>query len=699
MKIRIVDLMDYYYGEEGAKLAASRRVTPRSKTELKAVPQSQTRPKPRQTPRHGFRNALYIAASFLVVLEIAGALIWGFGPGRNARPGDALQEGASVTEPMLSELPSQTPEASLDSLIQPEILQAGVDTVDNITCYGNMLIAEDGSYYAMEAGSLQTLETTNVHTTINLYGEWEVDFDYAVVDGALVLHDNTVSSNETTAQAEPIPGRIDTVKLTLRRPDQSRVETCRYPVFYQIETGGISDPLANVSELFDHGNVSSVQFNSSLTRAIVKVFGVEETASGGLMIGDAATYLCDLETGQMQKIIDLVEQYLTGEYVSDGQSLWADDDNLLFWAIQSEQGVEAAGNEENAGGQLHELLLSYNVAAGQLNYSVKDVSQEGSILNYNQEYISKLISENNQYTYKLLETASGRMYTIDGAAFEEITGDLLDKTANQSAYCADDGTLYLVDHSRRAYARLNDVIAMPSEPITWVILLSDNFLCLVTEANTYCYHIPEDVSMTPLTEEPSETPSVEAPTETDASASQEDLLALTSNQTDAQLYVPAQFQNEVQMDTPFETDIGEDYIDPAQVDNAIFSFFDNSQITDDRSGLVWIITIYPIEDLEAILNNDEFGGDLHLMLNHHVLGTDQEHVYALFCLGTTYDDTRQYELGNMDSIRSYYEHADAGMKILEDFVEKNNLEIPEGSVDWKEWYQHNIIQALQEQMG
>ena len=92
MKISIMDLMDHYYGEEGAALAASNRP---SRNASGAAPASAKFP---------LLRPLRIAAAFLLVVGITGALFWGFGAKKGTSSGNSLQqenapEPSSVSTP------------------------------------------------------------------------------------------------------------------------------------------------------------------------------------------------------------------------------------------------------------------------------------------------------------------------------------------------------------------------------------------------------------------------------------------------------------------------------------------------------------------------------------------------------------------------------------------------------------------------
>lgn len=471
--------------------------------------------------------------------------------------GDAAAEPSSFTSAITEEIQptpasetDDSPVSAAEEAAQPQsadmsplVIDEPIDLSASIGCHGNLLYIGD-TYYTMTDSGPEPVELQSLDTTVELYGTWDLNLDYAVIDGELVFRDRNVPfgpyaiiDGERVSQADyyeqfppfeipeddsiewitpiaatvsPVEGSTDTVMLTIRRSEKSIVESCRYPFFYNLTTGEITDPLSNVPELFDHGNVSIVQFNSSLTRALVHVFGVDTLETGENAVGDGRSYVCNLSTGEMQLVTDLLESHLpepeaddTRWYENGGGPLWADDDTLLFWEIE----IFPNGKEEGItpDGQLidpwdrHPWLFSYNVATGELNYRLRDVEMYTGIPNYNQLYLHNFSSYDDGCEFQILDAASGAVQTLSGPTFQELSGNHWSESATQTILRADDGTIYLVDDTQMAWAKLSDHMALPSEEITAVQQVTDRWFYLLTEEQAYFYQIPDNLEWTPLT--------------------------------------------------------------------------------------------------------------------------------------------------------------------------------------------------------
>ena len=64
----------------------------------------------------------------------------------------------------------------------------------------------------------------------------------------------------------------------------------------------------------------------------------------------------------------------------------------------------------------------------------------------------------------------------------------------------EDGTLYIIDAELKSWANLSEQLSLPEETVIHTQLLTDEWLCLSTESQVYCYRIPADISMYPLTQ-------------------------------------------------------------------------------------------------------------------------------------------------------------------------------------------------------
>jgi hypothetical protein len=181
---------------------------------------------------------------------------------------------------------------------------------------------------------------------------------------------------------------------------------------------------------------------------------------------------------------------------------------------------------------------------------------------------------------------------------------------------------------------------------------------------------------------------------------------LNSSYANAKLYLPAGESDEFQADTAFSyayDPSGDSSNVPKAVtyekERAIFSFFDSAQTDYDRDGLVWLIYKDPIDNLDSLIDSDSELGENAFLLNWHILGYDSDTVYTLFCIGMGFRDpyADQLEWDTLESVQSYYDHLETGLEVLEDFVVKNGLTVPEGCVDWKSWYQENMLGKAKEQ--
>ena len=563
MKISIMDLMGHYYGEPVMiDTPQSREITGKAGPECSTV-----QPKARRFPR-----PLLVAAALLLIVT-AGFTV-PFAMSRTAEK-YAMSEGTAPTESVMDEQPpelpaaatdssaeitqdtEQTPEAAAESLIPAHTITGAKvrETYDagngyrygqtlldenNLFCYGNM-VNLDGTYYTLTDSGPKPLETTNLHTTVDLYGSWEVDIDYAVVDGELVFHDNTSTSRyamidgEKVTESEylmkngrwaddgiewitpnvatprPVEGSTDTVMLGIRRIDKAVVDNCYYEFFYNIFTGEISDPLGSVPGLFDHGSYSHAQFNSARTRAILHYFGVAQGRDGENIVDGALAYICDLTTGEMTLLDDLAAPYMpepestetTFEVRSDF-CFWADDDTLLFSILgRTPNGKEWGVTED--GGVIDTCdntwwVYSYDMVTGTVNYQRQNIDVTASMnSDFNQPYL--MGSPEDGSGYQVFDAAAGTCYWLE----ETMDWQSGDYTTDRAVRYTGDNEIYLIDAAGKCWVKLSDYMEIPendkSNDIgTTVKLLNDEWLCLLTEDSVYGYHIPDDLPMTPLTE-------------------------------------------------------------------------------------------------------------------------------------------------------------------------------------------------------
>ena len=532
MKISIMDLMDHYYGEEGAALAASNR--PSRKAHGPA-------PTPARSP---LLRPLRIAAAFLLVVGITGALFWGFGAKKGMSSGNSLQqenvpepgsvstalspedsaaEDARTTHapdavlyPQLSETPDAANQAAVSAA--DYVLDCAADSTDYFS-YGNLLLA-DGSYYNMTDNGPVPLDTTHLKTTVELYGTWTVDLDYAVVDRQLVFHNNTSTARYVlvdgepmgemdyyerygtrptdviepqVAVAEPVPNSADTVLLWIVR-DDAQASGLRYPFFYNLFTGEVSDPLANVPELLHQTFFGGFTFNRARTRLLVTTSTALSVGTGDAIVpGSKVVYVCDLTTGTMTDVWTLLQSEIpepkdpNTKLTMQGSCTWADDDTFLCW-INSSTALDDGSSQFSAS------MYAYDLSTGQLVYQRATSGIPTQTSDFGQAWLYEISADDNPVPLQLLDTVSGTVYPTDS-----ISPDLsiLKLEDTVSLLTAEDGTVYLIDHQENAWVNLTQQLSLPKAGIQSYPLLTEDWLCLSTSQQVYCYRLT-DIPLTPL---------------------------------------------------------------------------------------------------------------------------------------------------------------------------------------------------------
>ena len=449
---------------------------------------------PRKKHSH-VRRTVGIAASILIVLGIAGALMLGFG---NRQAGSTLAPGE--TPPAVSQwgvVPSQGPDSASESEqeaaqsdvdMQPEadkinpVLMEGVSS-DYIEyslnrCQGNLFF--DGKqYYTLRDGQIVPTEVQTIHIDFYAYGDWNLYIDYIIdQDGNLALRDR--SQNDVYFYVEPVSGSSDILRITVRR----LVENCDYPVFYNIETGEIMDPLANVPELFDHGDPSVIQVSPSRRWALVDCFEYVEDGDSYFQTGHNE-YLCNLETGSMVLLEDAM-------YTDDMQNLeltnafWGSDDTLYVWFS------ERTALEEDA-----YWMTAYVPESGMRGELHRCLNDPHNIHTEARDYLGEFYDAGGLLYLLVTDAANGTQWTLTDV---DLNGSTCCSEVPNRLVLAVSGQVYLVDEVDKGYVCLNDILTMPEEMIEAITLQSENFLCIYTERGCYCYVLPEITETTPLTQ-------------------------------------------------------------------------------------------------------------------------------------------------------------------------------------------------------
>ena len=491
MKMQIEDLMDLYVGEDAAELGERLPPLPEpGKGNRKPVV-------PRKKHSH-VRRTVGIAASILIVLGIAGALMLGFG---NRQAGSTLAPGEMP--PNVSQwgvVPSQGPDSASESEqeaaqsdvdMQPEadkinpVLMEGVssDYIDRSLnrCQGNLFF--DGKqYYTLRDGQIVPTEVQTIHIDFYAYGDWDLYIDYIIdQDGNLALRDR--SQNDVYFYVEPVSGSSDTLRITVRRLEQSHVEDCDYPVFYNIETGEIMDPLANVPELFDYGDPSSILVSPSRRWALVDCFEYVEDGDSYFQTGNNE-YLCDLETGSMVLLEDAMQLDET-QNLQEENAFWGSDDTLYVWF--SEQ-----TGEEN----VPYWIAAYTPESGTLRYLNRCLNTPYNVQTDARDYIGDFYENEAGLSVLVTDAMDGSLWQLPDVNLKSC----YDEIPNRMVLDGTDGKVYLVDEAEKSHTCLNDVLTLPEEDMLAISLQTENLLCIYTERGCYCYVLPEITETTPLTQ-------------------------------------------------------------------------------------------------------------------------------------------------------------------------------------------------------
>ena len=200
---------------------------------------------------------------------------------------------------------------------------------------------------------------------------------------------------------------------------------------------------------------------------------------------------------------------------------------------------------------------------------------------------------------------------------------------------------------------------------------------------------------TPQTSEKTEDTPDEPEATADTREEPEVAVEFTTTQDTVTLSVPARYENEITADDSFMIEAPE--TGEHDLDDVLFSFYDKSQASEDRLGLVWAIRAFQFEDPAELVKDgaDRWVEENLMALNTHLLGTRGSTAYYFFCLSPSDKAVRQYDSSDTAAISSYYQHAADGLDILKDFVVRNGLTPVDGAVDWEAWYQEFILPGIE----
>ena len=205
----------------------------------------------------------------------------------------------------------------------------------------------------------------------------------------------------------------------------------------------------------------------------------------------------------------------------------------------------------------------------------------------------------------------------------------------------------------------------------------------------------KDAAPAQQTPERTETTPEELEATADTREEPEAAVEFTTTQDTVTLSVPARYENEITADDSFMIEAPE--TGEHDLDDVLFSFYDKSQASEDRLGLVWAIRAFQFEDPAELVKDgaDRWVEENLMALNTHLLGTRGSTAYYFFCLSPSDKAVRQYDSSDTAAVSSYYQHAADGLDILKDFVVRNGLASVEGAVDWEAWYQEFILPRIE----
>ena len=205
----------------------------------------------------------------------------------------------------------------------------------------------------------------------------------------------------------------------------------------------------------------------------------------------------------------------------------------------------------------------------------------------------------------------------------------------------------------------------------------------------------KDAAPAQQTPERTETTPEELEATADTREEPEAAVEFTTTQDTVTLSVPARYENEITADDSFMIEAPE--TGEHDLDDVLFSFYDKSQASEDRLGLVWAIRAFQFEDPAELVKDgaDRWVEENLMALNTHLLGTRGSTAYYFFCLSPSDKAVRQYDSSDTTAVSSYYQHAADGLDILKDFVVRNGLAPVEGAVDWEAWYQEFILPRIE----
>lgn len=344
----------------------------------------------------------------------------------------------------------------------------------NYLAFGNLFPVEDG-YMTLTPDGPKPVEVTHVDTVLDIYGQWELKLDYAVLEEGLAIYNLHIPNDEGTALASPVPGSRDTVILTIHRFYENP-SAWYYPFLYNLETGEITDPLAE-TDLLSQGSVDTIEFSEDMEKYIVHTYS--ETQH------DDRFYLGNMEDGTLHSIKTMA-----------GTEGWQ---QCCFWVDNNHLCMEEVLEHENQ--QFSILVRVLDTDTGEVVYSTEDDpgSVDPGVIDQ-QRYFNF-----NTDDYRYRDLLTGEIWSgLPESETVDTDQIICDSEKERYDFVRTRRALYLVDRESRCWTDLYQVLDGLPEEIIQANLLGDT--CLAVGGNdrygnskTMFYRMEELTGWQPLT--------------------------------------------------------------------------------------------------------------------------------------------------------------------------------------------------------
>lgn len=171
---------------------------------------------------------------------------------------------------------------------------------------------------------------------------------------------------------------------------------------------------------------------------------------------------------------------------------------------------------------------------------------------------------------------------------------------------------------------------------------------------------------------------------------------VTSEATGLSIRVPTEFQDGLKTDDNLvlTADIGSPFEQSFNF-NGIFTFYDTSN-QGDYYGVVFTIDTWDQSDFDAYLSDPTI--ECTFTLNSAVVGKAENSYYRMLQFGTpNLSVIPNFDNGNPDSAKSYYEYLKYAIPMVNSFIELNGLDPVETGLDgWDELFRQRVLEPMEE---